>query len=163
MPLRAGQGHGQAHEQVTSRDMTLDIQDHQALALWAADCAAHVLPVFEEQRPHDDRPRQAIEAARAWARGAIGVGAARTAAFAAHAAAREVAHPAARAAARAAGHAAATAHMTGHARHAAAYARAAASAADPGGADAAAVERDWQARQLAQPLHLVGLPAGTAH
>ncbi len=57
-------------------------EDHRTLALWAADCAERVLPYFEEKRPEDDRPRKAIEAARAWARGEIKVGEARTAAFA---------------------------------------------------------------------------------
>lgn len=37
------------------------------LRLWAADCAAHVLHLFERKRPGDDRPRRAIEAARAGA------------------------------------------------------------------------------------------------
>jgi hypothetical protein len=36
------------------------------LVFWAADCAEHVLPVFETKYPEDDRPRKAIEAARAW-------------------------------------------------------------------------------------------------
>ena len=43
--------------------------DHHLLALWAASCAEHVLPLFEAVRPDDPRPRQAIEAARAWVRG----------------------------------------------------------------------------------------------
>ncbi len=59
--------------------------DHRALALWAADCAEHVLPYFEARRPGDDRPRRALESARAWARGEIRSGAARAAAVAAHA------------------------------------------------------------------------------
>jgi len=46
----------------------------RSLALWAADCAERVLPYFEEKYPRDDRPRKAIEAARAWARGEIRVG-----------------------------------------------------------------------------------------
>lgn len=96
--------------------------DHRALALWAADCAEHVLALFEEHRVRDDRPRKAVEAARAWVRGEVRVREARAAASAAHAAARDAEHPAARAAARAAGHAAATAHMPAHARHAADYA-----------------------------------------
>jgi len=111
--------------------------DHRLLALWAADCAERVLPLFEAHSPADQRPRSAIEAARAWARGELSVGAARAAAFAAHAAARDVEDTQARAAARAAGHAAATAHVVGHARHAAAYA-VTASSADPDG------ERAWQ-------------------
>ena len=40
--------------------------------LFAADCAEHVLPIFEKARPNDDRPRKAIEAARAFARDEIG-------------------------------------------------------------------------------------------
>lgn len=34
--------------------------DHRLLALWAAACAAHVLPFFESAQPADPRPRQAI-------------------------------------------------------------------------------------------------------
>jgi len=105
------------------------MRGRRAQAAWAADCTERVLPYFEEAFPDDDRPRKAIEAARAWARGEIRVGEARTAALAAHAAARFAAeHPSACAAARAAGHAAATAHMVGHARHAEAYAKKAAAA-----------------------------------
>ncbi|HEY5474063.1 MAG TPA: hypothetical protein VIK32_12850 [Candidatus Limnocylindrales bacterium] len=70
--------------------MRLDKSDHSSLALWAADCAEHVLPHFEEKYPKDDRPRKAIEAARAWTRGEIRVGVARTAGVAAHAAAYAV-------------------------------------------------------------------------
>jgi hypothetical protein len=102
--------------------MAIDPTDHRTLALWAADRARRALPLFEREHPDDDRPRTAVEAARAWTRGERTVGQARTAAFAAHAAAREASSPAARAAARAAGHAAATAHVPGHAAHAAAYA-----------------------------------------
>lgn len=97
--------------------------------LWAAGCAEHVLLYFEEKYPEDDRPREAVEAARAWARGERTLSEVRAAAFASHAAARDAArdadHPAARYAARAAGHAAATVHVADHARHAAAYAVAA--------------------------------------
>ena len=139
----------------------LDEQDHRSLALWAADCAEHVLPCFEEQFPRDNRPREAIEAARAWARGEIGMSEARTAAFAAHAAARDADHAAARAAARAAGHAVATAHVAGHARHAAAYAVTAATAAaiptDPSAATD--TERDWQYRRLPEHLRSAAFPA----
>ena len=63
----------------------LSTSDQRTVARWAADCAEHVLPLFERSRPDDERPRQAIEAARAWARGEIRVGAARAAALAAHA------------------------------------------------------------------------------
>ena len=133
-------------------------QDHRSLMLWAADCAEHVLAYFEERHPGNERPRQAIEAARAWERGEIGVTEARSAALAAHAAARKADHPAARAAARAAGHAAATAHVARHARHAAAYAVTAAAAALPADASAAAAERDWQCRRLPESLWPIGFP-----
>ena len=95
---------------------------HHALALWAAECAERVLPLFERERRDDDRPRRAVEAARAWIRGEIEVPLARAAAFAAHDASKEAVSPAARAAARAAEHAAATAHVADHARRAASYA-----------------------------------------
>jgi hypothetical protein len=124
--------------------------DQKALALWAADCAEHVILNFETLRSTDDRPRRAIEAARAWARGEITMMMARAAAVKAHAAARECDHPVAIAAARAAGHAAATAHSIRHARGAAAYAIVSAVASTT--ADrcdlVASVERDWQITKL---------------
>ena len=45
------------------RGGTLQDADHHLLALWAADCAQHVLHYFEEIQPNDDRPRRAIELA----------------------------------------------------------------------------------------------------
>jgi hypothetical protein len=103
----------------------IDTQVHLALAMRAAATAEHVLAHFEARHPRDERPRRAIEAARAWARGELAVAGASAAAFAAHAAAREATDTAAHAA----GHAAATAHVAGHARHADAYAAKACSAA----------------------------------
>src|SRR5262245_32252121 len=91
----------------------LEKEKHKLLAFWAADCAERVLPLFE-QCSADDRPRRAIETARAWARGEVPVGAAQKAAVAAHAAARAKKNTSAVAAARAAGHAVATAHMADH-------------------------------------------------
>jgi len=41
----------------------------KALRLFAADCAAHVLPIYESRYPTDERPRLAIEAARKYANG----------------------------------------------------------------------------------------------
>ena len=46
----------------------LDLQRHRLLATWAADCAEHVLPLFENDGS-DDRPRKAIEVIRAWVAG----------------------------------------------------------------------------------------------
>ncbi len=53
------------------RGGTLQDADHHLLAIWAADCVQHVLHLFEEMQPNDERPRRAIEAARAWAQGTI--------------------------------------------------------------------------------------------
>ena len=96
--------------------------EQMILASWALDCAERVLPFFEENRPSDPRPWEAIESGRAWICGEIRVNEARNAAFAAHEAARNATDPSAVFAARSAGHAAATAHTSGHAIHAANYA-----------------------------------------
>lgn len=53
------------------RGGTLTDSDHKLLALWAAKCAEHILYLFESVQPSDPRPRQAIEAARAWTRGQL--------------------------------------------------------------------------------------------
>lgn len=42
------------------------------LRLWAADCAARVLHIFEREHPKDMRPRNAIISARRYARGETG-------------------------------------------------------------------------------------------
>jgi thymidine phosphorylase len=131
------------------RGGTLQDAEHHLLAGWAADCAQHVLHLFEQARPGEDRPRRAIELGRAWARGEITMTQARTAAFAAHAAAREVSG-AAREAAHAAGQAAAVAHVAAHELGAAAYAiRAARAAASEDQRMAAGrLECQWQRAQL---------------
>jgi hypothetical protein len=103
------------------RGGTLQDETHRKLAVWAADCAAHVLPLFERVRPDDDRPRAAIELGRAWARGEIPWSEARTAAGHANAAARDL-RGAARHAAYAAAQAAAVGHVAAHELGAAAYA-----------------------------------------
>src|ERR1700716_978942 len=76
------------------RGGTLTDSDHHLLALWAASCAEHVLDWFELIRPDDPRPRQAIEQARAWARGEITMSQARAAGGHAMAAARDLSGPA---------------------------------------------------------------------
>ena len=52
------------------RGGSLTEANHHLLALWAAECAEHVLGLFEAARPDDVRPRRAIEAARSWVAGA---------------------------------------------------------------------------------------------
>lgn len=71
------------------RGGTLTDSDHHLLAMWAATCAEHVLHLFESAKPSDLRPRQAIEHARAWARGEIRMSQSREAGGHAMAAARE--------------------------------------------------------------------------
>lgn len=138
------------------RGGTLQDADHHLLAIWAADCAEHVLPLFEQARPGDDRPRVAIEQIRAWTRGETTWTKAREAAFAANAAAREVSG-AAREAAHAAGQAGAVGHVAAHDLGAAAYAiKAARAAFSENKRDAPEKERDeagrrecrWQRAQL---------------
>ena len=128
----------------------LSLDHHRLLAMWAAACAEHVLHLFAAQRPADQRPRQAIDTARAWARGECRVGEARAASVAAHAAAREVEEGAARLAARAAGHAVATAHMADHAPGAAMYAIRAVKAAAVKVDEKAVAQQEhgWQSEQL---------------
>ena len=131
------------------RGGSLEDDDHHLLAEWAADCALHVLDHFEHVRPGDDRPRRAIDLARAWARGEVMMTQARAAAGHANAAARDLSG-AARHAAFAAGQAGAVAHVAAHELGAAAYAikaaRATAPAADSD--EAARRECQWQRAQL---------------
>jgi hypothetical protein len=131
------------------RGGTLSDSDHQLLALWAADCAGHVLPFFEALRPDDPRPRQAIEAARAWTRGELEMMETRAIGGHAMGAARDL-RGAARFAAYAAGQAAVVAHVAAHELGAAAYAIKAARAAAPRAEAeiAGRLECRWQRDQL---------------
>jgi len=131
------------------RGGSLQDADHRLLALWAAVCAEHVLPFFEQMQPGDDRPRQAIDAARAWVRGELPMMEARALGGHAMGAAREL-RGAAREAAYAAGQAAAVAHVAAHELGAAAYAIRAVRAAVPKAMqiEAGRLECQWQRTQL---------------
>ena len=131
------------------RGGTLTDADHHLLALWAAACAEHVLPLFEAVRPEDPRPRTAVEHARAWVRGEVPMMVARAAGGHAMGAARDL-QGAARHAAYAAGQAGVVAHVAAHDLGAAAYAiKAARAAAPPGESEAAGrAECRWQREQL---------------
>jgi len=135
------------------RGGTLQDSDHHLLALWAADCAQHVLHLFEARQPNDERPRRAIELARAWTRGEITMTQARAAGGHAMAAARELSG-AAQHAAYAAGQAAAVAHVAAHELGAAAYAIKAVRAAAPKGESESAGRREcrWQRQQLPEAI-----------
>jgi hypothetical protein len=122
-------------------------EDHKALARWAAKCAEHVLPLFEEKYPEDRRPRHALETLDEWIEtGEFRMQVIRHASLAAHAAAREVAEDkAAHFAARAAGQAVATAHVPTHGVGPALYAlKALAATMPPDLQSVIAQERAWQ-------------------
>lgn len=131
------------------RGGTLTDRDHHLLALWASDCAAHVLELFEAVRQDDPRPRRAIEQIRAWTRGDVGMMQSRAAGGHAMGAARDL-RGAPRFAAYAAGQAGAVAHVAAHELGAAAYAIKAVRAATPAaGRDAAGrAECRWQRDRL---------------
>jgi thymidine phosphorylase len=131
------------------RGGTLTHSDHHLLARWAASCAEHVLHLFESAQPDDPRPREAIEHARAWARGEVTMMQARAAGGHAMGAARNL-RGAARHAAYAAGQAGVVAHVAAHELGAAAYAIKAARAAAPKDESDAAgrLECHWQRDQL---------------
>lgn len=98
------------------RGGTLTDENHRLLALWAAECAEHILHIFEDFCPNDKRPRGAIEAAQLWVNGEMKMMRARDFAGAA----REVKSisEAARMAALSAGQAAVVAHGLGAATYA---------------------------------------------
>ena len=94
----------------------IETQSKQTLAQWVLGYAERILlPLWDKQCPGDVRPRDALNAARAWLAGAIKLPQAKVAILACHAAAREAeAYPAAQAAARAIGQSAATIHSARH-------------------------------------------------
>jgi hypothetical protein len=127
--------------------------DHHLLAVWAADCAEHVLHLFESEQPSDLRPRLAIEAIRAWVRGEMSWWDSRVAGGHANAAARKL-KGAARNAAYAAGQAGAVGHVAAHDLGAAAYAIKAVRESVPEDkkAEAGRKECQWQRAQLPKKI-----------
>lgn len=100
------------HEAMTTPpDLDLTLEELRAVARFAADCAAELLPVYESSVVDDARPREALEAARAFANGAARSNRQRTTAFAAHRAAREAPDEVARLAALACADAAGAAYL----------------------------------------------------
>ena len=132
------------------------VMTHQKWVQWAADCAERALPLFEARHPNDARPRQALDAARAWV--AHPTVETRNAAYAAAAAAAyaAAAYAAADAATNAADAATNAAYAAAYAAaDAAAYAADAAAYAAYGAAYAAAdaAEKQWQAIRLMAIYH----------
>ena len=137
----------------------LSLAEIRAVARFAAACARPALAIYVRERPGDDRPRTAIEAAEAFAGGAPRTKALRDGAWAALRAAQEARDAAASEAARAAGAAAGAAflhplakatqvaHILGAAAHAA---RAFEIDADVG--PAVGADRIAHSRALAPPV-----------
>lgn len=101
-----------------------DTYVHRLLGLKAAQRVAQLLPLFEQEHPDDQRPREAIKALKDWAadRRPLTMAEVRALSLAAHAAAQVAATPAAKYVARAAGQAVATWHVPTHALAAFEYA-----------------------------------------
>jgi hypothetical protein len=121
----------------------LSLDELREVTRFAVADATRVLPLFERDRPEDDRPRAAIDAARLFTEGAPRTRLQRTTAVAAHRAAKEATTEAARHAALSAGDAAASAYLhpfaksdqVGHILRASAHAACAAAALDAGNPD----------------------------
>jgi hypothetical protein len=127
---------------------TLAEHERRVVAAWAADCAERVLPLFEREVAGDDRVRDAIARARAFARGDLDAAGEIRRRFVAFRAAGAATTAAGKAAARAAAHAAAVAHMGAHAMGAAGYAATSASCGPPVDPGASEHELEWQLEHL---------------
>lgn len=92
-------------------DFDLTMDEVRDVVRFAADCAQRLIPEFAAESPEDSRPRDALNAARAFAEGAARTNLQRTTAFAAHRAAKSVSTEAAQLAALACGDAAGAAYL----------------------------------------------------
>lgn len=94
----------------------IETQSKSTLAHWSLDYAQQVIvPLWSKHYPDDQRPQNALRAAREWLSGEIKLPQAKAAILACHAAAREAeGNPVAQAAARGIGQCASTIHAAGH-------------------------------------------------
>ena len=123
--------------------------DKKVLALWAIDCAEHVLPCFEEKYHSDKRPRKALETLNEWVdTGVFKMSVIRKASLNAHAAAKDAKEDYAKYAAHAAGQAVATAHVPTHALGSSVYAIRAVAAYSGNANEGLIRERNWQLQRL---------------
>ena len=122
--------------------------DQKILALWALDCAEHVLPYFEEKHHDDIRPRNAILVLRNWlTTGEFSMKVIRIASLEAHASAKGKKELDAIFAAHSAGQAVATAHVATHAFGSSVYGIRAV-VAHSGNVEDSVKELNWQLRRL---------------
>lgn len=131
---------------------TLSLADRRIVAAWAADCAEHVLALFEVEAPADGRVRDAVARTRAFSRGELTAQEEILRRFEAGRAAGSATSPAGAAAARSAAQAASVAHMGAHALGAAAYAAKAVGLADPARSAAPDEEVRWQLARMTPPV-----------
>lgn len=89
--------------------------DHRAAVLWAFDFAAESVALLQEKYPYEQRPREALEPARAWAAGAVKMPLAQRKILDCHAFAKEISCKADIAVCHAVGQACAVVHTAGHA------------------------------------------------
>ena len=89
--------------------------NRRALILWALELAEETVRELESRYPDDHRPREAVEAARAWAAGEIKMPLAKRAILDCHAMAKELTDPADIARCHAVGQACSVVHTEGHA------------------------------------------------
>jgi hypothetical protein len=132
-------------------------EDHYSLAIWAAQCAEHVLCLYTNIKKDDNRPKNAIDHIKRWTDGSISVRQALNAAGTTQKAAKEIQKEsmAAKFAALSAGQAAATAHVAAHYIGAAAYAIRAVMEASQKEYKQAKQEQEctWQQSIIPQKLH----------
>ena len=90
-------------------------QSHKTMVLWALDLAAESVAKLEEKYPDETRPREALEAAQAWAAGMIKMRPAQRKILNCHAFAKEIGSKEDIALCHAIGQACAVVHTAGHA------------------------------------------------
>ena len=90
-------------------------QSHKTMVLWALDLAAESVAKLEEKYPDENRPKGALEAARAWAAGKIKMRPAQRKILDCHAFAKEIDSKEDIALCHAIGQACAVVHTAGHA------------------------------------------------
>lgn len=127
---------------------TMSDDDRRAVARWAADCAEHVLALFDGDGAAREVVRDGIARTRAYADGQTTAGEQIKLRFVVGRAAKAATTKAGAAAARAAGQASGVAHMGAHALGAAAYAANAASLAAGARPGAMSDEIRWQLEHL---------------
>lgn len=93
----------------------LESRDHQTVVLWALDLAEETVKELKKRYPDEDRPSEALRAARLWASGTVKMREAQRAILNCHAFAKETTDPEEIALCHGIGQACGTVHTAGHA------------------------------------------------